>query len=302
MDIKTTHPRITLEQWRCFVAVIDCGGFAQAAEALNKSQSTVSYAVNKLKSVLGLEVLTMSGRRAVLTEAGQVMYRGARQLLEESVALEGLVKPLQSEWETSLTLVIDEAFPLDVVLSALKAFEPQSRGTRVHYHEAILSGSEEALDAGTADLVVAYRVPPGYSGDQIYSAEFVAVTGASHPLAGSEKPLQSRALQKHTHIVIRDSGRYKQTDTGWLRSQQRWTVSSIQTAVKTVLSGVGFAWLPLHAVSEYLNKGELVRLNLEQGATRRGDLYLVYGHSDYVGPATKTLAQSLIQASEAYSV
>ena len=41
-------PRITLEQWRCLVAVVDEGGYAQAAEALNKSQSSVTYAVQKL--------------------------------------------------------------------------------------------------------------------------------------------------------------------------------------------------------------------------------------------------------------
>lgn len=230
------------------------------------------------------------------------MYRGARQLLEESVALEGLVKPLQSEWETSLSLVIDEAFPLDVVLEALKTFEPNSRGTRVHYHETILSGSEEALDLGEADLVVAYRIPPGYSGDPIYSVEFVAVTSTEHSLANGQVALRARELKKHTHIVVRDSGRQKEANMGWLQSQQRWTVSSIQTAVKTVLSGVGFAWLPLHAVAQHLDSGELVRLNLEEGASRRSDMHLIYAHSDCVGPATRTLADALVQSAQSFNV
>ena len=62
--------RITLEQWRCLVAVVEAGGFAQAAEQLNKSQSTVSHAVKKLQSSLDLELLTIEGRKAELTEAG----------------------------------------------------------------------------------------------------------------------------------------------------------------------------------------------------------------------------------------
>ena len=45
-------PRITLEQWRCLVAVVDYGGYAQAAEQLNKSQSSVTYAVQKLQWLL----------------------------------------------------------------------------------------------------------------------------------------------------------------------------------------------------------------------------------------------------------
>ena len=33
------RPKSTLEQWRIFQAVVEQGGYAQAAEKLNKSQS-----------------------------------------------------------------------------------------------------------------------------------------------------------------------------------------------------------------------------------------------------------------------
>ena len=35
-------PRVTLEQWRTLQAVVDYGGYAQAAEALHRSQSSVA--------------------------------------------------------------------------------------------------------------------------------------------------------------------------------------------------------------------------------------------------------------------
>ena len=38
-------PRISLEQWRCLAAVVEAGGYAQAAERLHKSQSSVTSAV-----------------------------------------------------------------------------------------------------------------------------------------------------------------------------------------------------------------------------------------------------------------
>ena len=37
----------TLEHWRLLAAVVDHGGFAQAAEQLHKSQSTVSHGVKQ---------------------------------------------------------------------------------------------------------------------------------------------------------------------------------------------------------------------------------------------------------------
>ena len=45
-------PRVTLEQWRTLQAVIDSGGFAQAAEVLHRSQSSVSYTVARMQEQL----------------------------------------------------------------------------------------------------------------------------------------------------------------------------------------------------------------------------------------------------------
>jgi DNA-binding transcriptional LysR family regulator len=49
------NPHITLEQWRSLIEVVDAGGYAQAAEKLCKSQSAVSYAVQKIESLLGVK-------------------------------------------------------------------------------------------------------------------------------------------------------------------------------------------------------------------------------------------------------
>lgn len=51
------RPKSTFEQWRIFQAVVDCGGYAQAAEALNKSQSSLNHAVAKLQQSLGVALL-----------------------------------------------------------------------------------------------------------------------------------------------------------------------------------------------------------------------------------------------------
>src|SRR5688572_24085441 len=84
----TSTPHISLEQWRCLVAVVEAGGYAQAAEVLHKSQSSVTYAVQKLEHVLGVKTFSIQGRKAVLTPVGQMLYQRARQLLDDSAGLE----------------------------------------------------------------------------------------------------------------------------------------------------------------------------------------------------------------------
>ncbi|WP_202969898.1 LysR family transcriptional regulator [Endozoicomonas atrinae] len=80
--------KVTLDQWRMFQAVVEHGGFAQASEAIFKSQSTISYAISKLQHQLGIDLLEIQGRKAVLTEAGEAMLRRAKTLLKEADALE----------------------------------------------------------------------------------------------------------------------------------------------------------------------------------------------------------------------
>ena len=61
----------TLEQWRMFKAVVDAGGFSQAAAEVHKSQSSVHHAVQKLENAIGVTLyscrlkanLCIDGRR-----------------------------------------------------------------------------------------------------------------------------------------------------------------------------------------------------------------------------------------------
>ena len=54
-------------------AVVKAGTFARAAGELHRTQSAVSYAVNKLESQLQVEIFDRSGHRAELTDAGRVI-------------------------------------------------------------------------------------------------------------------------------------------------------------------------------------------------------------------------------------
>jgi DNA-binding transcriptional LysR family regulator len=62
-------------------------GYAQAAEQLHKSQSSITYAVKKLESVLDITVFEIQGRKCTHA-TGELLYRRARALLDEACGLE----------------------------------------------------------------------------------------------------------------------------------------------------------------------------------------------------------------------
>src|SRR5271156_5830519 len=94
--------RTTLEQWAVLAAVVDAGGFAQAALKLNRSQSAVSYAVARLQEALDLPLLAVEGGKSVLTPHGQTLLKRARALLKELDTLELLAGGLKKGWESEL--------------------------------------------------------------------------------------------------------------------------------------------------------------------------------------------------------
>ena len=113
-------PKVTLDQWRALQAVIDCGGFAQAAAQLHRSQSSVSYAVNRLQDMLGVKLMHIEGRKAVLSEAGEVLLQRSRQLLADASAIEQQAHHLEQGWEAEIRLAVEAAYPKQMLVDALK--------------------------------------------------------------------------------------------------------------------------------------------------------------------------------------
>ena len=76
-----------LEQLRIFTALCEEGGFSAAARKLYKSHSSVSRAVSALERELGATLCVRDSRSFTLTEAGQRLYDGAKELLAAADAL-----------------------------------------------------------------------------------------------------------------------------------------------------------------------------------------------------------------------
>ena len=293
-------PRISLEQWRVLQAVVDNGGYARAARELHRSQSSLSYAVKRMQHQLGVALLRMEGRKAVLTEAGEVLLRRSRQLLHDAQSLEALALQMEQGWEAELRLVVDEAFPSALLMQVLGDFSPVSCGSRIVLQKAVRNGVVEALGRGEADLAIAYQLPRGYLGTPLLSFDFIAVAHPEHPLHRSGQHLTTVELRQERQVVVRDSAQQQRRDLGWLDAEQRWSVSNTDTAITTICHGLGFGWLPGHAIAAALERGELKPLPLREGGHYRGQLYLVYGR-EVPGSAARALAELFYQAAEAFS-
>lgn len=278
--------RTSLDQWRALAAVVDADGFAQAAARLHRSQSAVSYAIAQLQEGLGVRLLELRGRKAELTPAGAELLRRSRPLLDQFARLEALARAMDAGWESELRLVVDAAFPQKLMLGILAELKAGCPHTTLSLADAVLSGAEDAITSGSADLVVTTRVPQGFLGDWLMDVQMRAVAAPGHPLHALGRTLSVDDLASHTQVVVRDSGSGRR-DEGWLGAAHRWTVASLEASHAAVCAGLAYAWLPAHLIETDLRKQRLLPLQLQAGGTRHLPLHVVLVKGEASGPAAR---------------
>jgi DNA-binding transcriptional LysR family regulator len=281
--------RITLDQWAALVSVVESGGYAKAGEALHKSQSTLTYSIQKIEELLGVKVFEIRGRKAVLTPTGEVLYRRGKTLVDEAARLEHAAGELAKGWEAEIRIAVEILFPTWLLVQCLGAFSAERPDTRIELFETVLGGTDEALAARRVDFAISPNLPAGFLGDPLMPLRAICVAAPSHPLHRLGRPATLEDLRQHRHIVIRDSGIQRTRSAGFL-NEQRWTVSHKATSLHAVLLGHGYAWFPEDAIQGELQRGALVPIPLREGAERTGSLYLVFADRDAAGPGTLRLA------------
>ena len=287
-------PRISLEQWRALIAVVESGGHAQGARALHKSQSSVTYALKQLQSLLGVQLFEIRGRKGVLTPTGELFYHRARIIVEEATGTERQAKRLSAGWEAEISIAVEVLFPSWLLFKALARFGAESPHTHVEVYESVMGGTREALEQGRVDLALAPEIPPGFESRQLMRLRFVPVAHPSHPLFALGRELTMRDLRRHRLIVVRDTST-KRDKRATMEAEQRWTLGHLATSILAVAHGHGFAWYPEIKIRDELAAGMLRPLPMAGGGEKFRDIYLIYRDRQLAGPGARRLGDIIAE-------
>ena len=257
---------------------------------LHKSQSTLTYAVQKLESLLGVKAFEIRGRKAHLTPTGELLQRRARSLLDEARGLERASHLVSAGWEAELTVAADILFPYWLLLQCFDRFGAESPHTRVELIESVLAGTAEALDDGRADLAISSGIPQGLEADALVRFRMIPAAHPDHPLHRLGRELTQRDLRAQRQLVVRESDVLRATKAS-LEALQRWTVSHMSTSIVAAVQGFGYGWYPEDKIRPELAAGTLKELPMRAGGTRFVDLYLIYADRENAGPGTLRLAE-----------
>jgi DNA-binding transcriptional LysR family regulator len=176
---------LDLNALRAMISGIELGGFAHAAQRLNRSQSAVSMQLRKLEKQAGQRLFKRDGRSLALTDAGEVLLKYARRLLvlnDETMAALGA---------SAVGGTIRVGMPQDFVDVLLPGLLARFTKVRPGMHIEVRAGRNYALAedvaAGRLDLALAFAEPTRNKRQRIATLPRVWVANAPSPPKATEK-------------------------------------------------------------------------------------------------------------------
>ncbi|MDF2153019.1 LysR family transcriptional regulator [Vibrio sp. CAU 1672] len=291
MRLKTT-----LEQWQTLRAIDQAGSIQAAALLLNKSHTTLIYSVKKLENQLGIKLLEIRGRKAVLTEHGMMILRRAQSMLDQAYELEMLSEQLKRGVESQITLSMDHLCDPSWVYVPLSAFLSQNNTTSVQIIETSLSKTTQMVVNQQADIAIINLPITNYPAEAFGTTTMLPVIAQHHPLA-LQQSVSLADFATTCQIVVRDLGESEpdKQDVGWLRARQRITVDNFDHALQAVEQGVGFCRLPAHIITQH-QSDKIKVLALEHSNQYQVALHITLPKGAKSGPATLALYRTLMES------
>lgn len=284
---------------RMFVAIMEAGSFARAAERLGTSSGQASKMVSRLEQELGVRLLNRSTRAISPTEVGRAYFERIRHVLEDIDALNDAVKSRSGAPTGRLRLTVPMSFGV-VLSSLLAAFARAYPAIELHvsYNDRVVNLIDEGFDAGVrigspADSTLIARRLCDARIVQTASRDFLkANPGLLHP----------RDLGRCNCILdtnLRDPFAWHFRDP---ESKEEFSVpvvgrlqfSSPEACLVAAEQGLGVAYGPSFMAGPRLRAGALVRLFPEFEAEPRG-IYAIYPPGRHLAAKVRVLVDFLAE-------
>jgi DNA-binding transcriptional LysR family regulator len=286
---------------KAFVAVVDRGSFARAADHLGISRSALSQVIRQLESRLGVRLLNRTTRSVAPTESGRRLHeRIAPMFLEMDDAV---AQAVDATSRTAGTLRINT-----LSMAAKKIIAPRLGSFHKSHPEVVL---DIVIDDGLSDIVAGgfdagIRVGGRLQKDMIAirltpDVRLLAVASPDY-LARAGEPKTPADLHRHACINWRFPGSGRVARWEFLKKGKKIEavvegplISNHQDiVVPAVLQGLGiFYAYNDDGIAEALERGRLKRVLVDWSLTMPG-LYLYYSNRRHIQPALRAFIDCLL--------
>lgn len=287
------------EQLKIFISVVENGSFTKAAETMYISHSTTSRNVSALEESLNVKLLIRDSRSIRLTEAGGMLFREGKALLEKVEQLENDVKSAGSGEAGKLSIASVSLFSAELN-KVFNNFCAQYPAVVMGIFHRELSEVFSLVGNGDADLGVtfSYALPKdteAYELAAVAEERFCVVCSKEHSLAG-KKSVCAEDLRAVSYVGVglQRSEFTKSLEEKILKDRPRSetvSVPSLESLFLQVRNGNGVSLVPYPMAREYGN--DCVALDIEDVDTRF-DIVVLW-RKDNINPALLQFTQMIAE-------
>jgi LysR family nitrogen assimilation transcriptional regulator len=246
--------QMDLKQLEYFVRVADSGGFSAAGSGLQLTQSALSRQIKLLETELGHRLFTRTGRGIQITQAGEVLMKHARAMLDAARLAKNELQDLQADPSGRLVIGMPPRVAMWVSPILVREFRAQFPKAVMSISEGLSIHLREWLIAGKLDVALLYDPPatPQLSYHTLLQESLVLVLPAKWPSVPEQVSLNS--LPNFPMILPSEPNAIRSLVDSKLAPRQIKLnlvaeVSAVQTVLALVSEGVGCALLPQSALN-----------------------------------------------------
>lgn len=277
----------SLNELKSFYFVARYHSFTKASEALPISKAQISKEVQRLETLLGIQLFNRSTRQVHLTEEGQVLYQQAQKIFELTEETSNLMLDLKGEDFGHIKITapgsLGNWFVPDLVVSTREKYprvqlEFDLNNTKRDLLEDKIDFALRAMEIKDMDLVAKLI---GQIKDVIVVSKDFYKKHKKIILEKGVDSLNSLECLLHSHQTKWNTWNLqKRNKTSTFQVNGHYAVSSYTTSKALCLRSIGVAKLPLIDVKKELDDGELTQLFTDFSVSTH-PLYLVYPKTNY---------------------
>jgi DNA-binding transcriptional LysR family regulator len=254
---------LDLTDLRAFARIADLGSISSAARSLGMPKSSVSRSLSRLETTVGAALIARSTRHLHLTDAGHLLCRHARRILDDVGEAENAIGGLIGVPSGTLRVSVPFTFAAGPLAPMLPAFLARYPDVRI-----ALTIDNRVVDLLAEDFDVAIRIGPLRDSDLIARRlTTIALWTCASPtyLAGRGTPTTVDDLAGHELIarVDRKSFWRFRTPAGVMQEIEvvPGTVVPEPAVLKTLLiGGAGVGRLPDFHAEDAIAEKTLLRV------------------------------------------
>lgn len=257
-----------INQLETLLAVSEEKGFSRAAARLHRTQPAVSQVIRKLEGELGEVLVERGSRDGALTAAGAVLGDYARRLIKLRAEAETALAELKSLERGRLQLAANEYTCL-YLLRVLDRFRKVCPQIKVSVRRSFATNIPDEVAERVVELGVLSFTPEGdrFRSIAVYTDDLEFVVGQGHPLAGM-KSVSVADLGAENFIAHEvDSPLRRQVIAAFAQHRTPLNMGvelpSLEAVKRFVAMGNGVAFVPGLTVEREVERGELIRIPVE---------------------------------------